>query len=318
MKYNFFFLFLALSLLSLSCSDEEAEYNVPLTFQPYVDSFIVEAAKHGQTIDFSDTGLSIQFRDAVDQETGGVCKGNHQIEIEKFFWEDLSEFDKEGLIYHELGHCELDRRHRNEKLANGEWASRMRGSPIPDGDNAVINYAGSRLEYYREEFFNSTLSAPDWVNRRLSYNESTVDRVVDNFFTTDGFDNAYIGLSQTNFEIEVEMTTGTSEGFVGIQFMGASNDDRIRIGYNRDKLFAIDSGNDVWGLMFLREDYNKINDGVNKITIKRVEEFYYVFLNEEFIYWFDYKTPLRESVQSLNAGTLGVPEYLEVKVSSLQ
>ena len=32
---------------------------------------------------------------------------NHQIEIEKFFWDDLSEFDKEGLIFHELGHLKL-------------------------------------------------------------------------------------------------------------------------------------------------------------------------------------------------------------------
>ncbi len=306
-----------LYLLASSCSEDEPVYDVPLTFQPYVDAFIIEAAKHGQTIDFSDTGLSIQFRDAVDQETGGVCKGNHQIEIEKFFWEDLSEFDKEGLIFHELGHCELNRRHRNDKLPNGEWASRMRGSPIPDGDNAVINYAGSRLEYYREEFFNTEIATPEWANRRLAYEESMIDEVKDNFFDVEEFDNAYIGLSNSNFEIEVTLNTGSSEGFVGVQFMGSSNADRIRVAYNRDKSFAIDSGNEVWGLMFFEEDLELISSGDNMITIRRVGDFYYVFLNREFIYWFDYKVPLRESVQSLNAGSLGVPVYKEVKVVSL-
>ncbi len=303
----------------VGCGADEPVYDVPLTFQPYVDRFIDMAAEYGHDIDFSDTGLTIRFRERVDLETGGVCRGDHLIEIEKVFWEDLSEFDKEGLIFHELGHCELFRGHRNDKLPNGEWASRMRGSPIPEGSNAVINYAGSRLAYYRQEFFNTALAAPDWVDRRAEYDDPAIlNRIeVVSIQNQETFEESAIGISQGNFEIEVDMISGTSEGFVGIQFMGAANDDRIRVGFNRDGLFAIDSGNDVWGLMYLEEDFDKVLDGANKITIRRQGDFYYVFLNEEFIYWFDYKIPQRESVASLNAGTLGVPWYMSVKVYSI-
>jgi len=317
-QFRFIVVLALFIVIATGCSEDEPVYDVPPEFQTYVDRFIVEAAKYGQDIDFSDTGLSIQFRDAVDQETGGVCLGNHQIEIEKFFWDDLSEFDKEGLIFHELGHCELGRPHRNDKLPNGEWASRMRGSPIPDGDNAVINYAGSRLEYYRQEFFTNTSTAiPSWASRSASINDA-FDRVeVDLIENQETFDEAYLGLSQGDFEIDIIMNSGTSEGFVGVQFMGSSNDDRIRIGYTREGLFAIDSGNLVWGLMFLRENYSLLQSGDNRLTIRREGEIYNVFVNDVFVYWFDYLTPFRETVSSLNAGTLGTPEYKSVSIQSL-
>ena len=52
--------------------------NIHPKFEVYVDRFIEEAASRGKIIDFTDTGLSIEFRDAVDVETGGVCRRNHQ------------------------------------------------------------------------------------------------------------------------------------------------------------------------------------------------------------------------------------------------
>ncbi len=308
--------FLAVLILG-GCGPEEVIYDVPPEFQIYVDRFIEIAAQEGQVIDFSDTGLSIQFRNAVDQETGGVCKGNHEIEIEKFFWDGLSEFDKEGLIFHELGHCELFRVHRNDKLVNGEWASRMRGSPIPEGDNAVINYAGTRLDYYRREFFDTNLSPPAWANISATFNDPFSRQPIDVITDVMEFDNAYISLSDGDFEIEVIMTTGTSEGFVGVQFMGAGNDDRIRIAYNRDSDFVIDSGNDVWGTMYFDEDSDLVQGGENKLTIRRQGEYYFVFMNETFVYWFDYIIPRRESVASLNAGALGQPDYVSVSINTL-
>ncbi|MDH3650503.1 MAG: putative metallopeptidase, partial [Saprospiraceae bacterium] len=153
----------ALVLSASACQKEEnGVIDIQPQFQSYVQKFIDEAAKYGQVIDFSDTGLSIQFRDAVDTETGGVCRGNYQIEIEKFYWDDLTDLQKEGLIFHELGHCELGRGHRNDTLPNGEWASRMRGDPVPEGLSVVINYSGVRRDYYINELFNEDTVVPEW------------------------------------------------------------------------------------------------------------------------------------------------------------
>ena len=309
---------LLITILLMGCSEDPPEINVDPVFQEFVDEFIEEAATYGQEIDFSDTGLSIQFRDAVDRGSSGVCLGNHRIEIETVFWAGLTDFDKQGLIFHELGHCELNRPHRNDRLANGEWASRMRGDPIPEGQNAVINYAGTRLDYYISEIFlDREAPFPDWQNRTAEFDE-VLERIpevnLENIVT---FEEFVPGISSGDFEIEVVMNAKDSEGFVGIQFMGASDDSRVRIGYNDEGTFAIESGNLIWGLMFLRDNFNLLNPGDNMITIRRQGDFYFVFLNETFVYWFDYFVPSRESVSSLNAASRGAPSYERISVQRL-
>ena len=303
-------------LTFLSSCGGEAEYNVAPVFDVYVQRYIDQAAARGTVIDFTETGLSIEFRDAVDKESGGVCKGNHTIEIEKFFWDGLSDSDKEGLIFHELGHCDLLRPHRNDKLANGEWASRMRGSPIPDGDNAVINYSGTRRLYYIDELFDENTPFPDWASWSMQYDEVPEEDKVELLNVTDvtEFNENVIGLDDGNFEIEILLNVGTSEGFVGMQVLGVNNDDRIRIIYSRDDEFAIDSGTAVWGLMHFRENDDRlITAGNNKLTLRRIGDVYWVFVNEQFAYWFDYIRPTRNSITSLDTGRLGMPEYLSVK-----
>ncbi len=315
--FHFFYLSLIIVLV-VGCAEDTPEINVDPVFQEFVDEFITEAARYGQEIDFSDTGLSIQFRDEVDQDATGVCLGDHRIEIETTFWERLTDFDKQGLIFHELGHCELDRPHRNDKLVNGEWASRMRGDPIPEACNAVINYAGTRLEYYISEIFlDIEAPLPEWQNRTAEFTEQ-FDRTQEfELENIDEFEEFVPGISTGDFEIEVVMNIADADGFIGIQFMGASDDSRVRIGYNDEGSFAIDSGELVWGLMFLEDNFDLIQAGNNLITIRRQGDFYFVFLNETFIYWFDYFSPSRESVSSLNAAASGGPEYERITVQRL-
>lgn len=306
---------LVFGTFAYSCQ-KDSEYDVLPVFEKYVQRFIKDAAARGIVIDFSDTGLSIQFRDAVSKESGGVCRGNHNIEIEKFFWDGLNELEKEGLIYHELGHCELGRPHRNDKLPNNEWASRMRGAPIPEGDNAVINYSGMRRQYYLDELFDEKTAFPDWSRWKMNYDEVLLDQKESLLsFVPDSseFTKNVLELSNGNFEIEATLSSGTSEGFVGIQVLGSTNDDRIRLVYQRDKKFALDSGDQVWGFMFYRENYALINQATNKITLRRQGDFYYVFMNEQFVYWFDYKKPFSHLISSLNTGAVGIPKFLKIE-----
>ncbi|MEZ4848016.1 MAG: hypothetical protein R3B93_05215 [Bacteroidia bacterium] len=161
-KSHFILLSIILLIWTGCRENPQKEIIIPSEFQEYVDRFIAEGAVRGYEIDFSDTGLLIEFRDAVDTESGGVCfLGRHHIQIEKFYWDNANDLEKEGVIFHELGHCELDRLHRNDTLPNGEWLSRMRGDPIPQWASAVINYSGSRREYYIDELFDQTTPIPD-------------------------------------------------------------------------------------------------------------------------------------------------------------
>jgi len=316
-------LLLLFALFSNSCKEEVPKYNVELEFQQYVDRFIDEAAKRGQTIDFSDTGLSIQFREAVSKESGGVCYlGQHRIEIEKFFWDDASDAQREGLIFHELGHCEFDRRHRNDLLSNGEWASRMRGDPIPDGESVAINYTGTRQEYYTDELFDENTPFPDWASWTFAYDDiEEANRVV---LTEDSsimrnFKESLNSALSLDFELEVEVKLAQSESWVGFQWGSLQGSKALQIVFRGSKRFYIGSGTEVYGVYrdISRLDLLKGADEFNKLTLRKVDQLFLVFVNEEFVYWFDYFPPSSSDFVSLASGPTD-PEYRNIRLSRLK
>ena len=306
----------------LSCKqDQGGEISIPPVFQKYVDSFIEEGAKRGYNIDFSDTGLSIIFRDAVDKESGGVCKGRHDIEIEKFYWDNLNENQREGLIFHELGHCELNRPHRNDTLINGEWASRMRGDPIPEGRTVVVNYTGTRRDYYIDELFDETTPFPEWASRTANYEdyeESDKEVIKEIAEEVAEFSENYNLSSSDDYELETEIMRGDSESWLGVQWAGEENDFGIFIAFDGARRFVIESGKEVWGPM---RDIERLTDlrtqlFYNKLTIRKIGQLYYVFVNEKFIYWFDFKLPRNNIFKSLVAGPTP-PAFRNTRISKL-
>lgn len=305
-----------------SCEENVPAYNVELEFQEYVDRFIAEAAERGQTIDFSESGLSIQFRDAVSKESGGVCYlGQHRIEIEKFFWDDASDLQREGLIFHELGHCELDRRHRNDLLPNGEWASRMRGDPVPEGLSVAINYTETRKEYYTNELFDQSTPVPDWASWTFDYNEIREDQrlvLTEDSSVSGNFRETFNSVPSQNFELEVEVKLGQSESWVGFQWGGLEGSKAMQIVFRGSKRFYIGSGTEVYGVYrdITQLDVLKGADEFNKLTLRKVDDIYQVFVNEEFVYWFDYFSPFTTDFVSLVSGATA-PEYRNIRMSRL-
>ena len=115
-------------ILLVSCSGGDGLIDVDPEFQIFVDEFVEEAANRGIEIDFSDTGLSVQFSDFALNDLGGFCRlSSHMIEINKEDWFALSPSRRSQLLFHELGHCELRRGHTNDKLTDLSWISLMRG-----------------------------------------------------------------------------------------------------------------------------------------------------------------------------------------------
>ena len=306
--------------MAFSCQKENSGViEIHPKFQIYVDRFIEEAANRGQVIDFSDTGLKIEFRNAVDVETGGVCRGNNHIEIEKLYWEDLTDSDKEGLIFHELGHCELDRRHRNDTFPNGEWVSRMRGDPIPEGLSAVINYSGIRRQYYIDELFDQNTEIPVWANYRPSYDEVSESQKKSIFFadsTFTSFRKDFILDQKDNFEIEVGVDIYQTLSYVGIQFGGSVFENSFRIVYTGFGKIVIDSGLNLYGTMRVINNSSAITSGYNTITLRKINDQFLVYINKHFIYWFeepDFYSRVIESFKSRE----GEAHFQNIKISQL-
>lgn len=311
---------LILTMAGWSCQKENSGViDIHPKFQIYVDRFVEEAANRGHLIDFSDTGLKIEFRNAVDVETGGVCRGNHHIEIEKFYWEDLTDADKEGLIFHELGHCELNRRHRNDTLPNGEWSSRMRGTPIPEGMSAVINYSGVRRDYYIDELFDESTPIPEWATYAPPY-QDIADTEKTPLFSTDSvfssFRKNFILDKSEDFEIELEVDIYQSLSYVGIQFGGSIFESSFRIVYTGFGKIIIDSGQNLYGTMRDISNSPVIQSGFNKITLRKIGNQFLVYFNEKFIYWYEEPEFYSRVVESFKSRE-GDPLYRNLVINKI-
>lgn len=127
-KYSFFILFF---FLVIACEKELIE---PITYPdvtaelcPYFQSFEEEAAKRNITINLNLAGIKGKL---VNIQNGyvGLCSthAKKEILIDNQFWAKSSHLKKELIVFHELGHCFLERRHNNQQAGNGTCASIMR------------------------------------------------------------------------------------------------------------------------------------------------------------------------------------------------
>ncbi len=318
-------------LTIMACSDEPVEeendnkINVALVFQKYVDRFIEEGANRGYNIDFSDTGLSLQFG-TIPQDAAGICSelgsgtsGNHNIEIRKTYWESLTDTWKERLIFHELGHCELNRPHDNQVLSNGDWKSIMRGDPLPPDKTPIVNYTGTRREYYIDELFNPSTPAPGWLNFSVPFSDVTEDQRTQIFSTSDveEFEELTTLTREDNFDIEVEMEVLSGLSFSGIFWAGPDIPNSLHLYAYQGKEIHVATGSQLYGLLHVFDYPSNIAFQKNKFTIRRLDDYYLLYLNEEFLYWVDY-FPLRSAkIGSLNDDTTNDVLFHSVNVYTI-
>lgn len=287
---NLLRIFTMLMLTSLmSCSSEEPESKVVLSpeFRPYVRSFEQEAAKRGITFDFEESGLEILLGPTRVDNAAGVCRGDGSIEIETNIWDNYSDAGKEQLIFHELGHCVLGRPHRNIVFNNGEWGSIMRGSPIPEDRGVAVNYSGRRKQYYIDELFNEDTAFPDWINIERSYEEDFVtDTILVVDESTELNTSKFIDVGR-DFQIEFELdNNGLSRA--GFSWGGLNLSNSLYILVNQERSFQYSSGFTNDGFLLNFKEVNLLNPSSNILTIRKVDDLYYFFINKSFIYWTDF------------------------------
>lgn len=144
-------------LLCLSCSKDRSgtkKYpNVDARLWRYFDQFEQEAAIRGHNIDLKSKGLYGEIENIYRHETVGLCSHQenqpNQLIIDNHFWERANNTKKEMIVFHELGHCILDKPHNNRVNSDGTCYSIMRS-----GSGVCLDlYNQASREKYLNELF---------------------------------------------------------------------------------------------------------------------------------------------------------------------
>ena len=140
---------------SLSCQKEEiTETFIDEQLQQYFDRFATEAAARGNTVDFGLVRVEGFLSNTLAPSISGQCQHdpNHpdRVLINRTFWNTASATEKEFLVFHELGHCYLQRPHLDTKDSQGNCISIMHSGATVCRNN----YSSLTRESYLNELFN--------------------------------------------------------------------------------------------------------------------------------------------------------------------
>lgn len=147
---------LCLALLSIavisSCSKEDL-VETDNELRPYFQLFADEAAERGIVVDYQAERIEGLLQDITIPDVLGQCFRNvdkpRKVIIDRATWNESDEARKRFLIFHELGHCFLDRGHTDDKIGD-ECVSIMHSNTqlCPDFELTVAN----RKQYLDELF----------------------------------------------------------------------------------------------------------------------------------------------------------------------
>ena len=154
---------LFIAILIFSCqSDEEpiqvnAFYdNVDPALWDYWQAFETEAYLRGIDLDLKQFNLSGELVEIEDDHVAGTCSyggsTGREIEIDIEIWSKLPSNYKEFIVFHELGHCVLNRGHSEAQDDQGLCLSIMRSGL----GSCIDNYRSSTRNSYLDELFSNS------------------------------------------------------------------------------------------------------------------------------------------------------------------
>ena len=143
-------------IIMIGCEkDEPHVVEVDSRLQIYFDRFAEEAASRGVTVDYA----SIEIEGKIENITGGnnifgQCQTNSALAntliVDLNFWNGSNDIEREFVIFHELGHCYLDREHLDDSNDDGICISMMHS-----GSGGCTNaFNSSTRSEYLDELFN--------------------------------------------------------------------------------------------------------------------------------------------------------------------
>lgn len=283
LKLPFFSLVIVL-LFCLSCRKEKLPI-IPEELHPYVNSFIDEANIRGMNLDWEDLDVEIKLVDLENEHHLGECNSRrNEIFIDADSWSNKDDANREWILFHELGHCFLNRSHRNELTSSWECLSYMKGG-IEDGFDCSLNlYSSKWREYYLDELFDSSTNLPDWYYLHQGYHINESDRIYQtniDLLDTYGYFDTLSFTEDENFVIEIEFLDDWADktNSIGIRW---NNYYLTYCNPCTEKKLKIKADNStVYGNNFL-------SSGNVKLTIKKQGDYYQVYFNEEIAHVFEF------------------------------
>ena len=332
-----------------SCKDEKVKVvEIPASLQHYLDDFVFEGQERGIEVVIDD--LIIRFEEDLEVDgnpAAGLCRtqGNKTpiilLDTTSTNW-TLNESSREQLVFHELGHCYLDRQHIDSRMPNGNFRTIMR----PSGEQLYgPDLNAFKRNFYLQELFKPETARPSWADltaysaqaglqRTTLINEDFSDNsnnwpignganvqrsIQDGRYTIKSLTSDFTIISPKdfflpdgNFEIEVDIIFQNETSFASVFWGGHSLDS---LDYNFVYLTAESValiGTLENGIEATLEDFINNNADSYTLTIRHIDQFYYLYLDEIQIDVLQYK--------ALNGGSggLGVGPGAHVQFDNLR
>ena len=329
MKFKYIIIFSLSTLFLFSCGDPH-EYNVDPTFSEFVHRFEQEAAKRGKNYQLQSSGLIIEFS-KLKNDQAGLCHYENpiRIEIDSVYWRKISTvagayYMKENLIFHEMGHGILKRKHINTILENGDWKSMMCGGDKVDSRPWNINYKDARRDYYVNELFDESTAMPDFLSTQLLVDTTNfAKKLILNFDTNNKQDTGWDLATNSNYSITTEnkqlkfISNYTSSYAILLSVQNPTVDIKNNFSFEMEINCQPKSTSDQYGLVFANKtqgtdttEYFKINreqkmfpgnsswysyytqltkyeinkTGKNKLKVFKINNIIYYFINNTYVY----------------------------------
>ena len=256
-----------LAVLCISCVDDSPNFIDP-ELQPYVDQFFEEAEIRDLDISADDFSFSVNFGEKTHL---GVCSlASNEVLINSFHWSNFTELEREYLMFHELGHCILDRLHDDQSLPNGECKSIMNSAG--ECRENLDNYNIWRT-YYMDELFDPGVDVPEWYKTEIQVVEKEV--LVDIRDSIEDRISIDLGMIQQDLNIKFEAYFEEWDKSKRATLTWGD----MKIGCTNSSIYISDSAND---LRYLKK--NAVINTNTKITFIRKDGFDHYLVDDRLIH----------------------------------
>jgi hypothetical protein len=135
-----------------SCNKEDELFIDP-ALQEYFDRFMVEGASRNVTVDYVKSRISGYMRLIGEPGVIGQCAHSesepNKVFIDQLYWNTATDLEREFVVFHELGHCVLNREHLDDSDNQGNCVSIMTSGT----GSCHINYTVSTRKGLLDELF---------------------------------------------------------------------------------------------------------------------------------------------------------------------
>lgn len=147
-----------ISMLVIGCAKENnqnlivEELHIDEALVPYFERFVAEGTIRGYEIDLAEKRIEGFLIDIEEDNVAGQCSysstSTRKVNIDSNYWENATDLEKEFVIFHELGHCYLDRSHLDEE--NNRYCTSIMHSGTT---NCRFSYTENSRGQYLDELF---------------------------------------------------------------------------------------------------------------------------------------------------------------------